>query len=98
MAKLRVPTIDETRAYVQIFSALSMVVAFLYLVFSGRGSEDLIFRMLIFMTGLTNGINGVALHMRNSSGKRWGDPEGEKQDQLPMQPEQHDDRMRRDGE
>lgn len=77
----------------QILAAVSMIVSFLYLIFSGRATDELIFKILLVLTGLTNGINGVALHMRNSSGKRWTDPQGEKQDQLPMQPAQHDERM-----
>lgn len=71
---IRWPTIDETRAIVYMIVAITMAVALLFLVFSGRGTDDLVLKIIAFLMGLTSAVNGFALHKRNSSGRDWSDP------------------------
>lgn len=81
---MRMPTIDETRAFVYMVVAVSMAVALLFLVFTGRpGTDDLILKIMAFLMGLTSAVNGVALHKRNSSGKLWTDPHRGEYDDIP---------------
>lgn len=82
---MRFPTIDETRAAISLISAVVLMIVLIYMVLSGSGSDDLIMRLIVILMTVTSGVNGIALAKRNSSGKNWGDPAGEKQDQLPEQ-------------
>jgi len=78
---MRWPTIDETRATVYIIAAGTLAVALIWSI--ARGSDNLLAPLVAGLLAVISAVNGVALQQRNSSGKNWSDPHGEKQDQLP---------------
>jgi len=81
---MRMPTIDETRAAVYIIAAVALSVALIWSV--ARGEYQFLAPFVSALLAVISAVNGVALQKRNSSGKQWNDPHGEKQDQLPPLP------------
>jgi len=81
---MRWPTIDETRAIVYITAAFALSVALIWAV--ARGDYEFLTPFVSALLAVISAVNGIALQKRNSSGKAWSDPHGEKQDQLPPLP------------
>lgn len=81
------PTIDETRVLIYLAAVITLSLMLVYLIISSTLTENVLLALIAALVTLTNAVNGIALHQRNSSGKKWNDPSGEKQDQLPMQDE-----------
>ena len=75
------PTIDQTRAAVYIIAALALAGALLWSI--AKGNDSLLAPLVAGILAVISAVNGAALQQRNSSGKAWSDPVGEKQDQLP---------------
>lgn len=80
---MRWPTIDETRAAIQLIGAVTFALVVLYLVVTGKITDDIITALISVFLAVDRGVNGLALYKRNSTGKKWADPHGEKQDRLP---------------
>lgn len=68
---MRFPTIDQTRAMLQLIAAVTLAIAFLYLTITGQLSERLLEAVFAAVMAVVTGVNGLALHKRNSTGKAW---------------------------
>lgn len=79
---MRFPTIDETRAITMIIAAVAFAVIAVVLVVNGKADQNLIILIITTLLGLVHGLEGVVMVKRNSTGKAWDDPHGQKQDTL----------------
>lgn len=58
------PSIDQTRAYFQIFAAAVLLIVLVYMVISGRGDVDSIIKIILTLLIADKSINGVGIVAR----------------------------------